>query len=230
MNEERIIKHLNEIGDEQRLEKMKRFGIDTSTAIGISVSELRKYARTIRKNHSLALNLWKTNIHEARMLAVLLDEPRKVTEEQMETWAMDFNSWDLCDYYCSNLFDKTTFARKKINEWSKRNKECVKRAAFSLIAALATHDKKASNESFEVFFPIILRESSDERKYVKKAVNWSLRNIGKRNRFLNKRAIEIAEKMIEKKNKTSRWIATDAINELTSQKIQDRLAKEPSKN
>ena len=230
MNEERIIKHLNEMGDEQHLEKMKRFGIDTSTAIGISVSELRKYARTIGKNHSLALKLWKTNIHEARMLAALLDEPRKVSEEQMETWTMGFNSWDLCDHCCYNLFDKTMFARKKINEWSKRNEEFVKRAAFSLIAALATHDKKASNESFEVFFPIIMRESSDERKYVKKAVNWSLRNIGKRNRFLNKRAIEIAEKIIEKKNKTSRWIATDAINELTSQKIQDRLAIESSKN
>lgn len=225
MNETQIIDYLQSISNEERKQKMKRFGIDTTSALGIPVSELRTVARKIKKNHDLALRLWQTHIHEVQMLAALIDIPKEVTEEQMDAWALDFNSWDLCDHCCYNLFDKTIFARKKIDEWSKRKEEFVKRASFSLIAALATHDKKASNESFETFFPIILRESIDERKYVKKAVNWALRNIGKRNVVLNKRSIEIAEEMLKKNNKTSRWIAKDAINELTSEKIRNRVRK-----
>jgi 3-methyladenine DNA glycosylase AlkD len=229
MNETQIIEYLQSISNEERKQKMKRFGIDTTSALGIPVSELRTFARKIRKNHELALSLWQTHIHEVQMLAALIDIPKKVTEEQMEAWVLDFNSWDLCDHCCYNLFDRTIFAREKINEWSKRKEEFVKRASFSLIAALATHDKKATDESFETFFHIIIRESNDERNYVKKAVNWALRNIGKRNLVLNKRSLEIAEEMLKKKNKTSKWIAKDAIKELTSQKIQDRLIKKSFK-
>jgi 3-methyladenine DNA glycosylase AlkD len=229
MDQEYIVDHLSTLADKNRLEKMKRFGIDTSNALGIPVYELRTFAKKIGKNHKLALTLWQTKIHEVRMLAALIDIPEKVTEDQMDEWVKDFNSWDLCDHCCYNLFDKTNFSRRKIREWSRRNEEFVKRAAFSLIAGVASHDKKASNESFEEFFSIIVRESADDRKYVKKAVNWALRNIGKRNQILNEKAIETAEQMKKKKNKTSLWIAKDAIKELTSEKISERLIKKTRK-
>lgn len=229
MDVEYIVDYLTKLADKNRLEQMKRFGIDTSNALGTSVSELRIFARKIGKDHDLALTLWNTKIHEVRMLAALIDIPQKVSEEQMDNWVQDFTSWDLCDHCCYNLFDKTVFSRKKIREWSKRSGEFVKRAAFSLIAGVASHDKNALNESFEEFFSIIVRESTDNRKYVKKAVNWALRNIGKRNQILNEKAIETAEKMLKKKNKTSLWIARNAIKELTSEKIRERLKKQTRK-
>lgn len=225
MNSEQIIEYLTSIADSSRLKNMGKYGINTTNAIGVSVTELRNFSRIIGKNHDLALTLWKTEIHESRMLATLIDIPGKVTEKQMEEWVLDFNSWDLCDQCCNNLFGKTEFAQKKIKEWSRRQEEFVKRAAFSLIAVIAVHDKKTLNESFDEYFSIIIRESTDHRQYVKKAVNWALRNIGKRNLVLNKKAIETAEEMLKKKNKNSLWIAKDAIRELTSKKIKERLQK-----
>ena len=225
MNSERLIAYLTSISDSTRLKEMEKFGINTSNTLVISLMELRRLAKKIGKNHDLALTLWKKNIREVRMLAALIDIPHKVSEEQMDEWVEDFNSWDICDHCCIHLFDKTDFARKKIDEWSKRQEEFVKRAAFALIAVIAVHDKNASNKSFEKYFALIIRESTDERQYVKKAVNWALRSIGKRNLVLNKKAIETAELLLKKKNKNSFWIATDAIKELTSQKIIVRLQK-----
>jgi len=146
-----------------------------------------------------------------------------VTEAQMEEWAVEFDSWDVCDQCCMNLFRKTPFAYKKAFEWSMRDEEFVKRAAFTLIATLAVHDKKADDSKFEQFFPIILRESSDNRNFVKKAVNWALRQIGKRNLYLNKKAIILAEKINKTESKSAKWIAKDALRELKSEKIQIRL-------
>jgi 3-methyladenine DNA glycosylase AlkD len=160
---------------------MARFGIQTSKALGISIPQLRDIAKRLRTNHELAQKLWKTGLHEARILASMIDDPEKVSEEQMERWAADFDSWDVVDSCCGNLFDETEFAIRKAHEWSKRKEEYIKRAGFVLMAEMAVHDKKASDKTFLDFLPVIVRESSDERNFVKKAVNWALRQIGKRN-------------------------------------------------
>ncbi len=153
----------------------------------------------------------------------MIDDPTEVTEEQIENWVLDFDTWDICDQCCMNLFDKTPFAYKKVFEWSKREEEFVKRAAFTMMAVLAVHDKKATNEKFEQFFSVIIRESNDNRNFVKKAVNWALRGIGKRNIALNKMAIEIALEIKELNSKSAKWISSNALRELESEKIQNRL-------
>jgi len=202
---------------------MARFGINPENTLGISIPELRSMAKEIGKDHALAQELWTSGIHEARILAAFVDDPKKVTEVQMEWWVADFDSWDVCDQVCCNLFDRTPYAYQKALEWSCREEEFVRRAGFALMAWLPVHDKKAGDEQFEIFFPAIIRESSDGRNYVKKAVNWALRNIGKRNRSLNQRAIETAEKIARIDSKTAHWIARDALKELTSPAIQGRL-------
>jgi len=223
MNTQQIIDYLTTQSDKKRLPFMKRYGINTDHALGIPLSILRPYAKQIGTNHQLAIDLWDTRIHEARILATIIDDPKQVTEEQMEQWAAEFNSWDICDQCCLNLFDKTIYVHKKISEWTQRKEEFVKRAGFVLIVALAIHDKNAADDFFDQFFPPIKRENSDDRTYVKKAVNWALRSIGKRNLNLNEKSIEIANEIIKKKNKTAQWIAKDAIRELRSEKIQKRL-------
>jgi 3-methyladenine DNA glycosylase AlkD len=182
-------------------------------------------AEKIGVDHQLAQDLWASGIHEARILAGMIDDPKLVTEEQLEHWVVDFDSWDVCDQCCSNLFDRTPFAHKKAVEWSKRGEEFVKRGGFVLMAALAVHDKTAGDQAFEAFFPIIKREATDDRNFVKKAVNWALRNIGKRNESLNRRAIEVAEEIKQIDSRTARWIASDAIRELTSEKVKKRMVK-----
>src|SRR5262249_21478799 len=159
--------------------------------LGISLPNLRKLAKPYRKDHTLALKLWETGIHEARIVATLVDDPAQVTTEQMEAWAADFNSWDIVDQACSNLFAKTPYAHEKARAWCQRDEEFVRRAGFSLIAVLAVHDKKASNGDMEAFYPLIRAGAEDNRNFVKKAVNWALRQIGKRNRALNASALKI---------------------------------------
>jgi len=225
MKYEEIIKKLKSMENKKNVEGMARFGINPNNNLGISIYELRPIAKEIGKNHDLALQLWNSDIHDARLLSCFIDDPDKVTSEQMDSWAKDFDSWDICDQACTSLFDLNPIAWKKIVEWAERNEEFVKRGAFSLIAGLAVHDKKADDEKFEQVLPLIIKHSIDDRNYVKKAVNWALRNIGKKNKYLNKKAIETAEKILEIDNKTARWIAKDAIRELTSEKIQHRLTK-----
>jgi 3-methyladenine DNA glycosylase AlkD len=169
--------------------------------------------------------LWKTGIAEARMVAAMVDEPDKLTEEQMEEWVKDFNSWDVCDQVCMNLFEKNRLAWKKIIDWSAREEEFVKRTAFSLIACLAWHDKKASDEKFIQLLPVIMRGATDERNFVKKAVNWALRNIGKRNLNLNEAAINTAKEIQRIDSKAARWVASDTLRELTGEAVQTRLRK-----
>lgn len=185
---------------------------------------LRKMAKEIGKDHQLALKLWNSGFHEVRILAGLIDETEKVTEIQIEKWAKDFDSWDVCDQVCSSLFDKTNFAWQKVIEFSKRKEEFVKRTGFTLMACLAVHDKKAQDKDFIKLLPIIKREATDERNFVRKAVNWALRQIGKRNKNLNKEAIKIAREILKIDNKTAKWIAADAIRELKSEQIQKRLS------
>ena len=202
---------------------MARYGINPKNTLGVSVPALRTLAKRVGRDHSTALALWKTGIHEARSLAGLVDEPARVTEAQLERWAKDFDSWDICDGVCSNLFDKTPFAVEKAIAWSRRPEEYVKRAGFVLMAALAVHDKRAPDSLFRGFLPLIEREASDERNFVRKAVNWALRQIGKRNHALNAAAIASARRIRKIDSKAARWIAADALRELESGAVRKRL-------
>lgn len=204
---------------------MARFGINPTNTLGISIPTLRKMGREIGTDHDLAKQLWDSGIHEARILAAMIDDPEEVTVNQMESWVKDFDSWDVCDQCCSNLFDKTKFAHHKAAEWASRREEFVKRAGFALMAALAVHDKKANNRQFERYLPLIKRESGDERNFVKKAVNWALRQIGKRNLQLNRLAIETGKQIQKRESRAARWIASDALRELTSDAVRKKLRK-----
>jgi 3-methyladenine DNA glycosylase AlkD len=208
-----------------QLEGMAKFGIAIEGRLGVSVPDMRKLAKEIRKDHKLALELWKTGIAEARMVAAMVDDPDKLTEEQMEDWVKDINSWDVCDQVCMNLFEKNQLAWKKIIDWSARKEEFVKRTAFSLIACLAWHDKKTNDEKFIELLPVIIRGATDERNFVKKAVNWALRNIGKRNLNLNEAAINTAKEIQRIDSKAARWVAFDTLRELQSEAVQARLRK-----
>jgi len=211
---EEVIAELHRQSNPKALETLAYFGVSGVNSLGLSVPQMRKLAKQIGINHSLALKLWKTKIHEAQHIATMIVDPKLVTEKLMEQWLKDFNSWDLVDGTCSNVFRKTTWAYEKVKEWSTRKKEFEKRAAFSLICYLAVHDKKEADKPFEDFFEIIKRESHDERNFVKKAINWALRKIGKRNVRLCKKAIKTAKEIYAKGDASSRWIATDALREL----------------
>jgi len=202
---------------------MARFGINPEGTLGASIPTIRNLAKTIGKDHELALSLWKTGIHEARILASLVDDPTAVTERQMESWVKDFDSWDICDQVCSNLFGRTPFARHKVIEWSGREEEFVKRAGFVLVAALTVHDKKAEDSEFIAFLPMIECGSTDGRNFVKKAVNWALRQIGKRDAALNRAAIAACESIRKKDSPSARWIAADALRELRGEAVQRHL-------
>jgi 3-methyladenine DNA glycosylase AlkD len=220
---EEIIEMLRQGADPECVAGMARFGINPDKTLGLSIPFLWNISKEIGKDHELAGQLWRSGIREARILAGIIDEPEKVTEKQMDRWVRDFDSWDVCDQVCSRLFDKTPFAYKKASEWTKRDEEYAKRAGFAMMAVLSVHDKKASDKEFEKFLPMIVRAAKDERNYVRKAVNWALRQIGKRNRALNKKAIQTAEKIRRIDSKSARWIAADALRELKSDAVQRRL-------
>jgi len=208
-----------------QLAGMAKYGMAIEGRLGVSVPDMRKLAKETGKDHKLALELWKTGIAEARMVAAMVDDPDKLTVEQMEDWVKDFNSWDVCDQVCMNLFDKNQLAWKKIADWSTREEEFVKRAAFSLIACVAWHDKKAGDEKLVGLLPIIIRGATDERNFVKKAVNWALRTIGKRNLNLNQAAINTAKEIQRLDSKAARWVASDTLRELTGEAVQARLRR-----
>ena len=224
MESKDVIKILKSLSSKERRESSERFGILDNRMLGVSVPDIRKLAKEIGKDHLLALELWKTEIHEARILATMIDHPQHVTEEQMDSWIKDFDTWDICDHACGNLFDKTPFAYKKAAEWTAREREYEKRAGFALIAYLAVHDKKADDKRFLSFLKLIKQQAEDDRNFVKKAVNWALREIGKRNAALNKAAIEAAKEIKQMKG-AGKWIASDALRELQSDAVQKRLNK-----
>jgi 3-methyladenine DNA glycosylase AlkD len=201
---------------------MARFGINPSGTLGISVVHLRKLARELGTDHALARKLWASRLHEARILASFVDDPRLVTIAQMARWVAAFDSWDVCDQVCG-LFEQTRWVRTKITAWACDNREFVRRAAFAMIAGLAVHDKDLHNRDFEGFFPLIMRAATDDRNFVRKAVNWALRSIGKRNRVLNRRAVAVAQTLSRLDSPSARWVASDALRELTSKKVADRL-------
>jgi len=230
MEIDEIITLLNSLSNPKSIEGMARYGINPEKTLGVSIPALRKMAKDIGKSHALAQQLWDTGFHEARILAGMIDEPDKVDDSQMEQWVRDFDSWGVCDQCCMNLFDMTGFAYLKAIEWSSREEEFVKRAGFALMAVLASHDKKAGDEAFLKFFPAIEKESVDERNYVKKAVNWALRQIGKRNINLNRMAVETAKYIRKIDSRAARWIAADALKELAGEAVQNRLADKKTKS
>jgi 3-methyladenine DNA glycosylase AlkD len=220
---EEIIERLRPLAHPNALEGMARFGIATENALGVSMPDLRAMGKSLGCNHALALELWRTSLRETRILASLVADPQQMTEELMESWARDFADWEVCDQCCINLFGKTPFARHFAVKWSGAEPEFVKRAGFVLMARIATTYKRADDASFEPFFTLITRESTDRRNYVRKAVNWALRQIGKRNRALNERAVVVARTLVESEDKTARWIGSDALRELTSEAVLARL-------
>jgi 3-methyladenine DNA glycosylase AlkD len=176
-----VIEALGLLAQPENLPGMRRFGINTGRALGVNMPKLRKLARELGRNHDLALSLWATEVHEARLLATMVAEPRRLTEAQMEAWAADFDSWNLCDGACGNLFSRTPLAWELAPAWGAREEEFVRRAGFVLMATLAVHQKTAPDAAFLAFFPLIERYAPDDRNFVKKAVNWALRQIGKKN-------------------------------------------------
>jgi 3-methyladenine DNA glycosylase AlkD len=211
-----IIKTIKANRNEKNIAGMARFGISAKNTYGLPIPLLRQLAKKIGRDHKLALQLWGSGIHEARLLAGFIADPAQVTVTQLESWVKDFDSWDICDQVCSNLFDRTPFAYRKAFEWSKRKEEFVRRAGYVLMATLAVHDKSASDAKLAKFFPVLIRGATDERNFVRKAVNWALRQIGKRNRHLCKLAIKTGREIARIDSKAARWIAADALRELTS--------------
>jgi 3-methyladenine DNA glycosylase AlkD len=220
-----LLNELRLLADKERVKGMARFGISSDNTLGISVPKLKEIAKKAGKDHETALALWNSGIHEARLLAAFTETPAKVTEKQMEEWVSDFDSWDICDQVCNHVFQKTPFAYAKTTEWSEREEEFVKRASFVMMATLAVHDKKQSDAQFLKFLSIIEKKADDERNFVKKAINWALRQIGKRNKILNDAAIAAAKKIQKRDSKSARWVASDALRELSNAKILARLDK-----
>lgn len=222
---QQVMKKLKAKAKPENVDGMAKFGMTADKRLGVSVPDMRKIAKEIGKDHKLSLELWKTGIPEARIVAGMIGDPERLTEKQMESWVKGFDSWDVCDQVCMNLFEKSPMVMKKIHDWSEREEEFVKRTAYALIACLAWHDKEAKDEKFIKLFPVIKRGATDDRNFVKKAVNWALRNIGKKNLNLNKAAIKTAKEIQKIDAKSSRWIASNAIRELESEAVQKRIKR-----
>jgi len=222
---EKVLEKLKDKASPDKLEGMARFGIAVEQRLGVAVPDMRRLAKGLGKNHELALELWSTGIDEAKIVAGMIADPKKLTADQMDDWVRGFNSWDVCDQVCMNLFDKSPLAWGKIYDWSIREEEFIKRAAFTLIACLAWHDKTMHDEKFIELLPVIVQGATDSRNFVKKAVNWALRHIGKRNLYLNEAAIDTAKAIQQLDSKAARWIASDAIRELESEAVKARLNK-----
>ncbi len=227
MNVFEIVKKLESLEKPDNIAGMTRFGIVTKKAFGVSAPVLKNLAKEIKNQtedrHKLALELWETRIHEARIIAYLIDDAKEISEKQMDSWAEDFDNWAICDGTCGHLFCRTEFAYKKVFEWSERDEGFIKRAGIVLIANLGVHDKKVDDAKIAQFLPVLEKHADDERNFVKKAINWSLRQIGKRNLHLNKLAVETAEKIKLQNTKSACWIAADALRELESEKVLERL-------
>jgi len=223
------LERLNMLADPDALPAMRRFALTGKNRLGIFIPKLRALAKEIEIDHKLALALWETSIPEAQILATLIADPHQVTSEQMDQWTRSLTAWDICDAACNNLFVRTPFAWKKVYQWAREEPEFTRRAGYVLIACLATHDKQASDRQFMDTFTLITSAATDPRNFVKKGVNWAIRGIGKRNLALNQAAISLCEDIQEIDDATAHWIAADALRELSSEKIQQRLIKKASK-
>ncbi|MCM2401851.1 DNA alkylation repair protein [Rhizobium sp. S153] len=217
-----IVAHLQTLRSDSNVEGMSRFGIATETALGISNPDLQKLAKSIGRDHGRALELWKTGLREARMLAIYTADPKVMTKAEVEDWAADFASWEIVDA-AADLLTETPYWRELIKQFAEDDREFVRRTAFSMIAGATVHNKSEPNEALIAYLPLIERHAGDERNFVKKAVNWALRNIGKRNRNCHGPALVLAEKLAASDDRTARWIGKDALRELSSDKILAKL-------
>ena len=218
-----VIRLLRSRRNPRNIAGMAHFGISPKNTLGVPVPFLRALARKIGKNHSLALDLWRSRFHEARILASLIGDPRALTATQAEKWVKQIDSWDVCDQLCMNLLRQTPFAWNKARNWPRRSETFVKRAGFVLMATLAVHAKDKPDSAFIRLFPLLLAGARDERNFVRKAVNWAVRQIGKKNRALNRRAMVLSRRIFRLGNPAARWIASDAIRELESSAVRARL-------
>lgn len=229
MTADEVIDELRALSDPAKIADLERYAIKTPKWFGIRAPELKAFAREVKKliddRHTTALELWESGIYDVRAVAFLIDDPKKVTPEQMESWVKDFDNWATVDGTCSYLFCRTPHAYDKAFEWAERAREFEKRAGFSMMAYLALHDKKASDSKLARFLAVIEKHAYDGRNFVKKAVNWSLRQIGKRDQTLNALAISTAERIGTQNTPSARWIAADALRELKSPAIRDRLLR-----
>lgn len=220
---EEIVAKLKSKANPKNVEGMARFGINPENTLGVSVPFMRALAKKAGKDNTLSEKLWETGIHEARIAATMTANPLTFPESLLDAWVKELDSWDTCDQFCSNLAAKTPFAYDKAFFWCKREEEFVKRAGFVIMARFAVTAKTSDNEFFSPFFEEIIKGASDERNYVKKAVNWALRQIGKKNLSLNKKAITTAKRIKEMGTPAARWIAGDSLRELESEAVQERL-------
>lgn len=220
---EELVERLRRMGSEAARRGMARYGINVDRALGIPVTALRRMARDLPKDHDLASALWATGIHEARILASMVEQPERVTGRQMDRWVRDLDSWDLCDLCCGNVFWKTPLADDRSVRWAARRAEFVRRASFALMATAAAKDRGATEERFLRYLPVIEAASDDERNFVKKAVNWALRQIGKRNASLHGAAVDAARRIGRRSSRSARWIAADALRELEGDAVRARL-------
>lgn len=229
MTTDEIVEELRALSDPAKIADLERYAIKTPKWFGIRTPELKAFAREVKKlvsdRHTTALELWRSGIYDVRAVAFLMDDPKRVTPEQMDAWCADFDNWATVDGACSYLFCRTPFAYEKAFEWAERQPEFEKRAGFSMMAYLAVHDKGASDEELAAFLPVIEKHAYDGRNFVKKAVNWALRQIGKRNISLNRLAIEAAERIKTQETPPAKWIAADALRELRSPAVRERLAR-----
>jgi 3-methyladenine DNA glycosylase AlkD len=219
-----VLKWLERHGTKRNRLGMARYGITSDKAFGVSMATMQPLAKRLGRNHELAAALWDTGWYEARMLTSFVDEPERITPAQMDRWCRDFDNWAICDTVCFRLFDRTPHAWDKVAKWSGRREEFVKRAAFALIASLAVHDKSAHDAPFAESLLFIERAADDERNFVKKAVNWALRSVGKRNSALNAAAVVVARRLAASPEAAARWVGKDALRELTSPAVIRRLA------
>lgn len=220
-----VVATLKKMGSKSVRDGMARYGLPSNNAFGIPVGEMQNLAKTLGRNHELAQALWHTGFYEARMVAAFIDEPARVTPQQMDRWCKDFDNWGIVDTVCFKLFDETPHAWKKVAQWSKRRGEFQKRAGFALLACLGVHDQKANNDQFLRCLPLIEEAATDERNFVKKGVSWALRVIGRRNVELNKAAVAMAERLAASSDPTARWIGKEALREFKSPVVARQLKK-----
>jgi 3-methyladenine DNA glycosylase AlkD len=225
MNADQVLQWLERRGSRRNVAGMARFGIRTSKAFGVSMATMRPLVRPLKGGHELAQELWASGWHEARILAALIDDPAAVTRRQMESWARDFDNWAICDTTCIHLFDRAPHAWPMLRKWSGARREFVRRAAFATAAGLAVHDRSAEDGAFIAILPLIESAAGDGRSMVAKAVNWALRQIGKRNLALNRNAIRVARSLRDAASPSARWVGSDAWRELTSVAVRKRLTR-----
>jgi 3-methyladenine DNA glycosylase AlkD len=225
-----VLTWLERHGSKRRRDDMaKRYAIHAPKSFGVSVGAIQQLAKRIGRDHELAAALWQTGWYEARMLTAYIEEPERVTAAQMDRWARDFDNWGICDTQSFVLFGRTPHAWRKVEQWSRRQDEFVKRAAFATLATLALRDRSAGDEPFLRSLRLVEQAATDDRNFVRKGVSWALRAIGERNKTLNTAALETARRLAQSDDAAARWVGKDGLKQLASPAVRKRLAARKAK-